>query len=87
MQLLDHGANQLSAFNEMIGLDPLGGLEHEAGDDDAYADAGAVGWRLDKEALEFVITFVLPLGNDFNAVADLEGFVAAARDGLIHERR
>ena len=58
--------------DEMIGLDPLGGLENEAGNNDDNEDAGAVGGCLDNKALEFVITFVLPLGNDLDAVAELE---------------
>ena len=85
MQLLDHGANQLSAFNEMIGLDPLGRVKDEARYHGADTDAGAIVRGFDHEALEPFIAQILPFEDDLHAVADLERFSAAARYWLIHE--
>ena len=73
--------------DELVGLDPLGGVEHEAGDEGADADLGGVRWGFDDVSLEPFITRVLPFGNDLHAVADLEGFGAAAGYGLFHDRR
>jgi hypothetical protein len=71
--------------DEVIGLDPLGGVEDEAGNDGADVDLGGVRWSLDDDARELVVTRVLPFGDDLNAVADLKGFGAAAWDGLVHD--
>ena len=70
--------------DEVICLDPLGGMEDEAGDDGADVDLCGVRWCLDDEAHELVVARVLPFGNDLHAVTDLEWFGATARDGLVH---
>ena len=57
-------------------FDPFDGLEEQAGDERLDADPRAVIGCLDHEALVFLIARVLPLGNDLDAVADLERFGA-----------
>ena len=53
-------------------LDAGHGVVGEAGDDGLDKNPCAVGRCLNDNTLEFVIPFVLPLGLDADAVADLE---------------
>ena len=41
---------------------------------------------LTEDTLERVVAWILPLGGDLDAVADLEGFGAVAGDRLLHGR-
>ena len=71
-------------MDEHFGLDPFGGLEDEVGNVCLDADPGAIVGSLEDEALVLIVARILPLGHDLDAVADLEGFCAAAGDGLLH---
>ena len=71
---------------ELVGFDPFGGLEEQAGDDRLDADAGAVVGSLDDEALVLIVARILPPGHDLDSVTDLERRVAIARNRLFHDR-
>ena len=71
-------------INELLGFDPLSGLEDEARDDGLDVNLGSICWSFDDEALKLFISRILPFWNDLHAVADLEWIGAAARDGLFH---
>ena len=64
--LISINTHQISNF------DALGGWVLEATDYGLDEHTGAVFWGLDDDALPLVVTFVLPLGLDADAVADLE---------------
>jgi len=74
-------------MDELVGSDPLGGVDDRAGDDCANADPGAIFGTFDDESLLLVVAWILPLEHDLDTVADLEGFGAVAGNRLFHERR
>jgi hypothetical protein len=69
------------------GFDPFDGLEEQAGDDCLDAHAGAIFGSLDDEALVLIVTRILPLGHDLDAVTDIERFGGIASNRLSHDRR
>jgi hypothetical protein len=64
-------------------LDADHGVVGEAGDDGLDENSSAVLGRLGDNALEFVITFVLPLGLYADTVADFKGYGDVARDRIV----
>jgi hypothetical protein len=70
-------------------LDAGHGVVDVAGDDGLDKNPRAVGGSLNDNTLEFVITFVLPLGLDADAVADFNdhGIVARVEIVAIHDEK
>ena len=69
---LEHGC--LDAGHGVVGV---------AGDDGLNENPCAVGRCLDDNTLEFVITFVLPLGLDADTITDFKGYGDVARDRIV----
>jgi hypothetical protein len=69
---LKHG--YLNAGHGVVGV---------AGDDGLDKNPRAVGGSLNDNTLEFVITFVLPLGLDADTITDFKGYGDVARDRIV----